>query len=81
VEVAEHEPSGERFVPGQLGVRVVGEHLNPLTWFLELFRYSLVGLPAPEPWKIAAAVAVSVVVFVGGAFAFQQFEREFADVI
>lgn len=56
-------------------------NLNPLTWFLELFRYSLVGLPAPEPWKIVAAVAVSVVVFVGGAFAFQQFEREFADVI
>lgn len=56
-------------------------NLNPLTWFLELFRYSLVGLPAPEPWKIAAAAAVALVAFVGGAFAFQQFEREFADVI
>ena len=56
-------------------------NLNPLTWFLELFGYSMLGLPAPEPWKFAAAIAISAVVFFGGAFAFQQFEREFADVI
>ena len=56
-------------------------NLNPLTWFLELFRFSLLELPAPEPWKIVGAVAVSLVAFVAGAFTFQQFEREFADVI
>lgn len=56
-------------------------NINPLAWFLDLFRFSLVALPAPEPWKIVGAVAISLTVFVAGAFTFQQFEREFADII
>lgn len=56
-------------------------NLNPLTWFLELFRFSLLELPAPEPWKIVGAFAVSLLVFAVGAFTFQQFEREFADIV
>lgn len=55
--------------------------LNPLTWLLEEFRWSLLGTPAPEPWQIGASVVVCVGVFVAGALVFQQLEREFADVI
>lgn len=54
---------------------------NPLTWYLELFRWSLLGLPMPDAWQIAAAAAVAVVAFTGGALWFQRFEREFADFI
>jgi lipopolysaccharide transport system permease protein len=55
--------------------------LNPLTWFLEEFRYSLLGLPAPATWQIAASVLASLGVFLLGALWFQRFEREFADHI
>jgi lipopolysaccharide transport system permease protein len=55
--------------------------LNPLTWLLEEFRWSLLGTPAPETWQIGASVVVCVGVFVAGALVFQQLEREFADVI
>lgn len=54
---------------------------NPLTWFLEGFRFSLLGLPAPPAWQIVGAVVAPVVVFFLGLLAFQRFEREFADVI
>ncbi|MEP7763040.1 ABC transporter permease [Sanguibacter sp. 25GB23B1] len=55
--------------------------LNPLTWLLEEFRWSLLGTPAPETWQIGASVVVCLGVFVAGALVFQQLEREFADVI
>lgn len=54
---------------------------NPLTWFLEEFRWSLLGLPAPPTWQVAASVAAALVVFAGGALIFQRHEREFADFI
>ncbi|MDF2805118.1 MAG: transporter permease [Cellulosimicrobium sp.] len=54
---------------------------NPLAWFLDLFRWSLLGTPAPAGWKIAGAVVVSLLVLTWGMFVFQKFEREFADVI
>ncbi|SDC90015.1 lipopolysaccharide transport system permease protein [Sanguibacter gelidistatuariae] len=54
---------------------------NPLTWILEEFRWSLLGSAAPPTWQIGASVVVSLGVFVVGALIFQQFEREFADVI
>ncbi|MBD7979414.1 MULTISPECIES: ABC transporter permease [Oerskovia] len=56
-------------------------NLNPLAWFLDLFRWSLLGTPAPEPWKFVGAVVVSLLVLTWGMFVFQKFEREFADVI
>jgi len=55
--------------------------LNPLTWILEGFRWSLLGLAQPAPWQLIAAVVVSVGVFVAGALVFSKMERGFADVI
>ncbi|KON74096.1 hypothetical protein M768_08300 [Cellulosimicrobium cellulans F16] len=54
---------------------------NPITWYLELFRWSLLGLPAPDGWQVAAAAGAAVLVFLGGALWFQRFERQFADFI
>ena len=55
--------------------------INPLTWILEGFRWSLLGLAQPEAWQMAATAGVSVAVFVGGALIFSKMERGFADVI
>jgi lipopolysaccharide transport system permease protein len=55
--------------------------INPLTWILEGFRWSLLDLAQPEVWQMAAAGGVSVAVFVGGALIFSKMERGFADVI
>lgn len=55
--------------------------LNPLTWFLELFRYSLLGIDAPAAWQIVGAVTASLIAAFLGTVVFQRFEREFADVI
>lgn len=55
--------------------------INPLTWLLEGFRFSLLGLAAPPAWQIVAAVVVCPSVFFLGTLVFQRFEREFADVI
>lgn len=55
--------------------------INPLSWLMEAYRWSLLGLSAPAPWQIAALAATSAIVFLGGILVFQRFEREFADVI
>jgi lipopolysaccharide transport system permease protein len=55
--------------------------LNPLTWMLEEFRWSLLGQHAPEPWQVVASALVPLLVLVAGALVFQQQERKFADVI
>lgn len=54
---------------------------NPMTWFLEAFRWSFLGLGAPEVWQVVGMVAVSAVVLMGGLLVFQKNERLFADVI
>jgi len=56
-------------------------NLNPLTWILQEFRWSLLGQDAPALWQVVASIGVAGVAFVGGALIFQQFERGFADVI
>ncbi|MGH1561899.1 ABC transporter permease [Mumia sp. DW29H23] len=56
-------------------------NLNPLTWILQEFRWSLLGNDAPDLWQIVASVVAAVVIFVGGALIFEQWERGFADVI
>lgn len=56
-------------------------NLNPLTWILEGFRFSLLGLAAPPAWQVVGAVAAAVLSFVAGTLVFQRYEREFADVI
>ncbi len=55
--------------------------LNPITWILQAFRWSLLGQPAPSIWQIAGCIVVPVAIFIAGALFFQQFERNFADVI
>jgi lipopolysaccharide transport system permease protein len=55
--------------------------INPLTWLLEAFRWSLLGLEMPPAWQLAALPAAAVVVFLGGILVFQKMERGFADVI
>ncbi|GAB3392773.1 ABC transporter permease [Humibacter soli] len=55
--------------------------INPITWFLEAFRWSLVGTAAPPPWQIIGLFIVAFVVLFVGTLYFQSHEREFADVI
>jgi len=55
--------------------------VNPLTWMLSEFRWSLLNQPAPPNWQIILSILVPIVVFVGGAIIFEQMERGFADVI
>jgi lipopolysaccharide transport system permease protein len=54
---------------------------NPLTWLMEAYRWSLLGLQAPPLWQIGALIVTAVLVFTGGLLVFQKFERGFADVI
>lgn len=54
---------------------------NPLTWLLELFRFSLLGTALPPTWQIVGAVVVSLAAFLIGAIVFQRNERTFADLI
>jgi lipopolysaccharide transport system permease protein len=56
-------------------------NLNPLSWLLEGYRWSLLGQSAPEWWQVIALVVVSLVVAFGGLMIFQRLERAFADVI
>ncbi|MGI8457555.1 MAG: ABC transporter permease [Propionibacteriaceae bacterium] len=54
---------------------------NPITWFLEAFRWSLIGSAPPAGWQIVGLVILAPAVLVGGVLVFQRLEREFADVI
>lgn len=54
---------------------------NPVSWFLEVFRWSILETPAPPIWQIIAiSVAAPLVLFIG-TLVFQKNEREFADYI
>jgi lipopolysaccharide transport system permease protein len=55
--------------------------LDPLTWYLEAFRYSLLGLAAPPWWQIIGMIVVGLGSFLLGSVVFQRLERGFADVI
>lgn len=56
-------------------------NLNPLTWMIQAYRWSLLGAAMPPTWQLLSLVGVSVVVFAGGVLLFQKLERGFADVI
>lgn len=56
-------------------------NVNPLTWLLNEFRWSLLHQPAPPDWQVALSIVVAIVVFLGGVLIFEQMERSFADVI
>jgi lipopolysaccharide transport system permease protein len=55
--------------------------LNPISSLLEAFRWSLLNRGTIHPSMIACASAVSIGVFLFGAFSFRRMERQFADVI
>jgi len=55
--------------------------INPLTWLLQEFQWSLARQPAPAPWEFVLSIVVPVVAFLGSAVVFEQMERGFADVI
>jgi lipopolysaccharide transport system permease protein len=55
--------------------------INPLTWAMEVFRWSFLGQAVAAPWQLAAFPLASIVVFFGGMLVFQKMERGFADVI
>lgn len=56
-------------------------YANPVTWFLEAFRWSTLGTTAPPSWQIIALCIAAPVVFLLGTMIFQKNEREFADYI
>jgi len=55
--------------------------INPITWFLEGFRWSLLGTEAPVTWQVVALVVAAPLVLLAGTLVFQKNEREFADFI
>ena len=55
--------------------------LNPLSGLLEAFRWSLLGRGQMEAGTLVYSAAVSLGVFLLGAFSFKKMERKFADVI
>lgn len=55
--------------------------INPITWYLSEFRWSLLGSAAPPAWQLLGSIGVSAVVCFLGILYFQGHEREFADVI
>lgn len=54
---------------------------NPITWFLEVFRWATLGADAPEAWQIIALAVGAPVILLLGTLVFQKNEREFADFI
>ncbi len=55
--------------------------LNPLAPTLEAFRWSLLSTSAPPAWSLGLASALSLLIFILGAYSFKRMERKFADVI
>jgi lipopolysaccharide transport system permease protein len=55
--------------------------INPVTWFLEAFRWSTLGTSMPPVWQLVAIAVAGPLVFFVGTLIFQKNEREFADFI
>ncbi len=55
--------------------------LNPLSSFLEAFRWSLLGDGTVAAWPILYTTALAVLVFGAGLWVFRRMERRFADVL
>ncbi|MWB97271.1 ABC transporter permease [Agromyces seonyuensis] len=55
--------------------------LNPLTWMMEAFRWSMLGLDAPPLWQMGGFALFAVLLLALGLTVFQRYERTFADVI
>ncbi|MFC1948650.1 ABC transporter permease [Chloroflexota bacterium] len=55
--------------------------INPMAGIIEGFRSALLGTTAFPTGMVLVSTAVSIIIFVAGAFYFRQTERYFADVI
>lgn len=55
--------------------------LNPMVGVIEGFRWALLGQGSPPGPLVAVSVAISLLFFVIGIFAFRRMERTFADVV
>jgi len=55
--------------------------MNPAVAFIEGIRWSVLGSSSITPAIVALTTAVSLLVFVGGAFFFRRVERGFADAV
>ncbi len=55
--------------------------LNPLSGLLEAFRWSVLDVGTLRVGALVYSAIFSVVLFIGGAYAFRNLERKFADVI
>jgi lipopolysaccharide transport system permease protein len=55
--------------------------INTVTWFLETFRWSLLGTDLPPTWQVVALFVAAPMILLAGTLVFQKNEREFADFI
>jgi len=55
--------------------------LNPMTWIIQGFRWSLLGVGEMDWQKILITALFSIVVLFAGLFYFRRMESEFADII
>ena len=55
--------------------------LNPMTWIIQGFRWSLLGVGIMDWQKILITTLFSMVTLLGGLFYFRKMEGEFADII
>jgi lipopolysaccharide transport system permease protein len=55
--------------------------LNPMAGVVEGFRWALLGHRAPSMPMLAASVAMTLALLLGGLFYFRRMERRFADVV
>lgn len=55
--------------------------LNPMAGAVQGFRWSILGVGAPEPGLLTASVITSIVLLISGAVYFRRMERTFADVV
>jgi lipopolysaccharide transport system permease protein len=56
-------------------------YLNPMTWIIQGFRWSLLGVGEMDWTKMLVTCLFSIVVLSGGLFYFRRMESEFADII
>jgi lipopolysaccharide transport system permease protein len=69
---------GMENIPGKLKVIFF---FNPMTWIIQGFRWSLLGVGEMDWRKIAITALFSIVVLFAGFFYFRKMESEFADII
>jgi lipopolysaccharide transport system permease protein len=56
-------------------------YLNPMTWIIQGFRWSLLGVGEMEWQKLGITGLLSIVILFAGLFYFRRMESEFADII